>query len=410
MRRIKLMEHKTSSYKKPPKREPAEKKPGSEKAPSTEEKQLSTIDKIKKFLSSKPTKKQTLIISGVVVGVVGLVFLGVYLSNQRRPDPNLEPIVKQEIEEIEIVVTEPSKLTGVQVLPELNDRAVTGIMIENSIDARPQAGLVSAGVVFEAIAEGGITRFLALYQEAQPAHIGPIRSARPYYVRWAAGFDAAYVHSGGSGEALSLIRTLGVNDLDHGNYPGYFDRVSNRYAPHNVYTSMERLDSLRAATGFSSSSFDEFARIVEVEESTDGETAEKVVSKNKKAVAIEFNISGQLYNTRYAYNSETNKYARAMGGQPHLDEKTGKQVSPSVVIALETVFGFHPDGVHSTYNVVGGGNVTVFQNGEIIKGTWSKASDTASLKFKTLNGKALKLQPGQTWITVVPSGRVSYAP
>src|SRR5690606_3743587 len=108
---------------------------------------------------------------------------------------------------------------------------------------------------------GGITRFLALFQEAKPANIGPIRSARPYYVRWAASYDARYVHSGGSGEALALIQSMGVKDMDHGRYGERLaSRVSFRYAPHNVYTSMDRIDTLGAELGFNSSQFMPFER------------------------------------------------------------------------------------------------------------------------------------------------------
>jgi len=110
--------------------------------------------------------------------------------------------------------TEASKLTGVQVDPAVNQRPTTAVMIENSTAARPQSGLDQAGVVFEAIAEGGITRFEAIYQDSQPAYLGPVRSVRPYYIQWALGFDAAIAHVGGSPEALSDIKTWNAKDLD----------------------------------------------------------------------------------------------------------------------------------------------------------------------------------------------------
>ncbi len=373
------------------------------------------LTKIKTFLTSKPSKKQLIIIGGITAGLLTLTTTLVIALGNREPSPALEPIVKQEIVPKEIKpVTEASRLTGVQVSPELNKRPITGIMIENSIDARPQAGLTDAGVVFEAIAEGGITRFLALFQVGQPEYIGPIRSARPYYVQWAAGFRASYVHSGGSGEALNLIRSIGVKDMDHSNYPSYFDRVSNRYAPHNVYTSMERLDNLRGTLGFTTSKFEPFTRIeqpeptkLKVKEKTETTPAE---ASKTLANKIEFNISSPLYNTSYSYNAETNTYARVQAGQPHLDERSGKQINPSVVVAMVTSFGPHPDGVHSQYTVVGSGKLVVFQNGEVLKGTWSKSSSTASLLFKDDKGKNMELQPGQTWITAIPDGRVSYTP
>ena len=377
------------------------------------------LNKIKALLTSKPTKQQTIIISVVTIVIISLGAMIVTVLGNRKPEPNLNPIVEQKIvKEIEIPETVASKLTGVQVELSLNDRPVTGVMLENSVDARPQSGLSDAGIVFEAIAEGGITRFLALYQVEQPTLIGPIRSARPYYVQWAAGFDAAYTHSGGSGEALSLIRTLGLNDMDHGNYPNSFDRVSNRYAPHNVYTSMARLDSLRSSLGFNKSVFEPFVRIAEEPEEdeaavADNETEVKKTAKPKtvkKASKIDFNISGPLYNTSYSYDVDSNTYARKMAGIKHLDEKSGKQIKPSVLIALITTQGFHSDGVHTTYKTTGTGSILLFQNGEVIEGKWSKSSSSASLKFTTNAGKSLELQPGQTWITAIPSGRVTHTP
>jgi hypothetical protein len=104
-------------------------------------------------------------------------------------------------------------------------------MIENSPDARPQSGLQDAGVVVEAIAEGGITRFLTLFQESQPQYIGPVRSLRPYYIDFAAPFQAGIAHVGGSPEALSRVRNGSYRDLDQFFNSAYFSRISARPAP-----------------------------------------------------------------------------------------------------------------------------------------------------------------------------------
>ena len=118
-----------------------------------------------------------------------------------------------------------SPLTGMEVSADDAKRPVTGVMIENTVFARPQSGLKEAGVVYEAIAEAGITRFLALYQEAKPGNIGPVRSARPYYVDWAHSFDAAYGHVGGSPDALAKIKSDGVKDLDQFFNSAYYHRI-----------------------------------------------------------------------------------------------------------------------------------------------------------------------------------------
>ncbi|NBW29048.1 DUF3048 domain-containing protein [bacterium] len=134
-----------------------------------------------------------------------------------------------------VKTTAASKLTGLQVNPLVNKLPITAVMIENSFAARPQSGLSSAGVVFEAVAEGGVTRFMALFQNNDSTSLGPIRSARPYYVSWAMGFDASYVHVGGSPDALSDLNSWGTKNLDQFYNGDYFQRVNFRDAPHNVY-------------------------------------------------------------------------------------------------------------------------------------------------------------------------------
>ncbi len=366
------------------------------------------FSRIKGILFSRPPKKRLALVTGSSIGILTLGFAAITLFGPKPAQPNPDPqIVSSYTPPVPTTVASP--LTGVQVAPELAKRAVTGVMIENSVDARPQSALVDAGIVFEAIAEGGITRFLALFQEAKPDYIGPIRSARPYYVRWAAGYDAAYTHSGGSGEALALIQTLGIKDMDHGRYGNqYFDRVSSRYAPHNVYTSMDRLDSLRSTNGFTESKFTPFSRLVDEPKTKD--TDESAVSGGEPASSVSFNISSPLYNTSYKYDAETKTYKRNLAGTPHTDEKSGKQISPTVVVALFMNYSIHPDGVHSVYANVGSGKAIVFQGGQAFVGTWEKASDTASLLLKAADGSDMLLSTGQTWITAIPDGRVSYTP
>jgi hypothetical protein len=364
----------------------------------------------KAFLKKRPPKKRLAIVSGASIGVLLMGAIGAFTLIKDNSEPLPEPVV----ESTYVAPAEKiySPLTGLETTAELAARPVTGVMIENSIDARPQSGLQEAGVVFEAIAEGGITRFLALFQEAQPENIGPIRSARPYYVQWVSGFDAAYVHSGGSGEALALIRALGVKDLDHGAFGERIaSRVSNRYAPHNVYTSMARIDEIRTAQGFTSSDFTPFARIPEEEKTVEStpEAAEPAIVPIT-ASSISFNISSFLYNTSYTYNAEAKNYQRIMGNQPHTDERSGKQISPSVVVALIASYGIHPDGIHSSYGSIGTGKAIIFQNGQVIEATWQKPEQTSPLTFKDAAGEDFAFERGQMWITAIPDGRVSYTP
>lgn len=288
----------------------------------------------------------------------------------------------------------PSPLTGLDVSEKLAERPVTGVMIENSPQARPHSGLNDAGVVFEAIAEGGITRFLALYQEAQPKLIGPVRSIRPYYVDWSMGFESSVAHVGGSEEGLRLIRTLpGARDLDQFSGGSYFFRSSDRFAPHNMYTRMSLLDKYTDAKGFGPSEFDPIPR------------KEPKPAKEPKAKSINIDMSSGLFRINYQYSTKHNHYLRSTGGQKHLDRESGKQMTSDVVVVLKMPFSLHPNGQHSVYETLDGGEATIFQDGGVTKGTWSKASRTAMVKLKNSDGKTIELNPGKTWFVALPESR-----
>ncbi len=294
--------------------------------------------------------------------------------------------------------TEPSRLTGVQVSPELNKLPVTAIMIENSPDARPQSGLKDAGIVFEAVAEGGITRFLTLFQAEQPTYVGPVRSARPYYLQWLLPFDAAIAHVGGSPDALQTIKSLHIRDLDEFANAGAYQRISSRYAPHNVYTGLDKLHSLEASKGITGSNFTSFSR-----------KADKALA-TPTASTIDLNISGAFYNAHFDYDKTTNSYMRSEGGQPHVDEKSGR-ITPKVVVVLVMAQGLAADGQHTTYNTIGSGQAYYFQDGGIEIGTWQKSGDASQFVLTNSGGKTESLNAGQTWFTIVgDSSRISYKP
>lgn len=296
--------------------------------------------------------------------------------------------------------TEPSRLTGIEIDSELNKRPVTAVMIENSPDARPQSGLYNAGVVFEAIAEGGITRFMALYLEDQPKYIGPVRSVRPYYLDFALPFQAALAHVGGSPKALQQIRSLKVRDLDQFANADAYQRVDSRYAPHNVYTSIESLDKVQKRKGFTKSDFTSWPRLLKAKP-----------AKTVTAKTISFDISSYYYNVSFAYDNKSNSYLRSQGSARHNDERAKKQIAPKVVIALVMAYGIDSDGVHSKYTTTGSGSVFIFQNGEVTKGTWTKKERSSQLSFKDSEGKVIKLNPGQTWVTLLAAtNQVSYKP
>ncbi len=354
--------------------------------------------KITNWFAGLSKIKKTAVVLAAITAIAAITFGVLLLLPKEATAP--KPIKKEEPKvEAPKPTTEASRLTGLQVDPSLNKRPVTGIMIENSPDARPQSGLTSAGVVFEAIAEGGITRFLTLFQDAQPDYIGPVRSVRPYYLDWLQGFDAAVAHAGGSNDALAKIKSDGVKDLDQFFNAGAYERVKGRYAPHNLYTSSAKLDALQAAKGFTSSTFEGFARKADAKLAT------------PTAKSIDLSISGFYYNPHFDYDASTNTYKRSMQGKPHIDEKSGTQIAPKVLIANVMQYRLIDSVGHSGYNTIGSGTSYIFQDGGVSIGTWEKASRKAQIVFKDANGAVLPLNAGQTWISAVNnSGSVKYTP
>lgn len=335
-------------------------------------------------------KKLVISISVVLAVLIGgVIATAIYLSHQKpveiqakveRPTPPPEPPKYY------------SPLTGSLVATEaITQQAVTGIMIENSPDARPQSGLKDSGVVFEAIAEGGITRFLALYQEQKPQLIGPVRSVRMYYVDWVAAFNASVAHIGGSSEALKEVRNGNYRDIDQFFNAGSYWRATDRYAPHNVYTSFERLDALNASKGYTTSVFTGFTR-------KDSKTAEPIT-----ASSIDVTISSFLYNSHYDFDATTGLYNRSQAGAPHTDREAG-QISPRVVIVMkipETLV--FEDGYRQQLATIGSGTAYIFQDGTAQEVTWTKASKTEQITFTDAEGKDVPLARGQTWLTAVPA-------
>lgn len=285
-----------------------------------------------------------------------------------------------------------SPLDGTQVDSVAATTApVTAIMIENSPDARPQSGLKESQVVYEAIAEGGITRFLCLYQQAKPQIIGPVRSLRMYYLDWAAPYQASIVHVGGSLYSLRDVQNGQYRNIDIENHNGASWRARDRAAPHNVYTKFESLDTLNANLGYTKSEFTSFVR------------ADSRVADNKNATSIDVAISSATYNSHYDYDPVLNTYRRSQGGEPHTDREQG-QITPSVIVVLQVTMSLvMEDGWRQDITSTGNGQAYVFQNGTVLSANWSKADRLSPLKITDQNGIDLALNRGQTWITAAPT-------
>ncbi len=295
--------------------------------------------------------------------------------------------------------TPVSPLTGLPVSAQLAARPITAVVIENfDPDARPQSGLSQAGVVYEANAEGGITRFLAFFLDQQPPVIGPVRSLRTYFVDWALEFNAPVAHAGGNADALDLVKPLGMKDMNAltSAYSGFY-RTTDRYAPHNLYTTSDKLDALEQKFGYyTASNFTPSPR--------------KADQPNPKApnphIYIDLSYAG--YQVDYYYDYATNDYARNMGGVPHIDANTGKQIHVKNVVIemMPTSYGFTRIGESTVImKTVGSGQGWLCQDGTCTDITWEKYSHTARTELIGKNGQNLPLDAGNTWYEIVPLGK-----
>jgi hypothetical protein len=349
------------------------------------------------------SKKRKAIFLALIIILLLVIGGGIYLA--LNPNKKLPVVsIKKSTPAVVKPKLVPSTLTGLPVDPNVNNRTVTAIMIENSIDARPQSGLDQAGVVFEAIAEGGVTRFMGVFQDTQPSYIGPVRSARPYYIQWALGFNAAYAHVGGSPDALADLNAWNVRNIDQFANSAAFQRISSRYAPHNVYTSISQLNTVENTKGWTSSNFKGFIRKADTP------------AKTPTASNLSFTLSGPIYNPSFTYNPSTNNYPRSENGTVHnVISQSGvlTPITPKVVVALITPLGqgaLDSSGAYySDYNVLGSGQAMIFQDGTEITANWNKQNSTDQITFTDNSGNPVKLNAGQTWLTAVAtSANVSY--
>ena len=293
-----------------------------------------------------------------------------------------------------------SPLTGLPTTQAGTQQPVVGVMIENlDPDARPQSGLSSAGVVYEALAEGGITRFLAIFQEPLPSVIGPVRSLRPYYLDWGLEYNIPVAHAGGSIPALAEIVPLGLKNINALEYDGsYFYRTTTRLAPHNLYTSNTLLTQLVSKLGFATA-----PTFTPLPRTTGGKALNPAPHPT-----ININFSYADYAVQYNFDATTNSYARVLAGTPHIDANTNQQIYVKNIIVeyVPTTYSTQADGDPETdMNLIGTGQAQVFENGGEENATWSKASNSAQTKITDrTTGKPIKFNPGNTWYEILPIG------
>lgn len=304
-------------------------------------------------------------------------------------------------------------------------RRPLAVMIENHQESRPQSGLSSADVVYEAVAEGGITRFMGVYLCAfGDIQLGPVRSARTYFLDWLSEYDALYAHVGGANtpgpaNALGQIIDYKIKDLNQFGigYPTFwrdYQRLGRPVATeHTMYSSTQKLWDIGAKKGWGvtdalgvrwDKSFVPWKFLKKDEAVSAGTAAAKV--------NVNFWESQKNYSVEWNFDQACNCYKRKNGGEDHTDLNNKKQLQPATVIVRFQKESRANDGyegnAHLLYANKGpqapSGKALVFMNGKVIKATWNKANRLGRETFKDEAGKEISLVPGQIWLQTVPEG------
>lgn len=293
------------------------------------------------------------------------------------------------------------------------DRRPLGVMVENHEDARPTRGLSRADVIYEAVSEGGITRFLVIYYCQDAGDISPIRSARTYFLDWLSEYDASYAHVGGANTAgpansLGQIRDYEIKDLDQFGvgFPTYW-RGTDKLAPHNVHSTTTKLWEEADERGFGPED-DEGEKWVDTFESWDFKDGESMEERGDQTpIVVPFWEQSPNYAVTWNYDKTSNQYNRAHGDTSQFDPVTEEQLSAkNVIVQFETerdANDGHPDG-HLLYGTIGRGTALIFQDGNVIQGSWIKESRTSRTKFLDASGEEIKFVRGTIWIHTIPVG------
>lgn len=322
----------------------------------------------------------------LVIAVFVIAVL-IYRPGEKSAEVGIEP----EILAVDSQVRNP--LTGTKLEAPLAELPqVTAVMVENSADAWPLVGLDQAFLVIEAPVEGMIPRFeLFFAPDAVVPKIGPVRSARPYYIDWAAQFGALYAHVGGSPDALEKLKTANVTNFDQFFNGDYFWRdTTTRFAPHNVYTSMENLVDAEINV-----------KKMPVPSYTFWQFKDGMTSGQAHSLTIDW-TTGSTYDVAWNYDAVTNTYTRKQGGTANLLEHWAKVVADNVIV-MESDMEVLDEKGRRWIRTLGTGQAMIAQDGQILTATWSKESETAPLRFLDEAGQEIKMNAGKTWIEVVPS-------
>jgi hypothetical protein len=331
-------------------------------------------------------KKWMFGILAVLVLAAGAVFL--WLNDEPAEETEKEP-ENPPVEEPQVF---KAPFSGIEGEEPFAHRPVMAVL-NNHPDARPQTGLASADMVFEMLAEGSVTRFLALYQSEFPEELGPVRSARDYFVELAAGYDAFFVAHGWSPDAKRLLEAGRVDHINGLFHDGtLFRRSADRIAPHNSYIAydnvLQGMEEVQASTDYSGRSPYYFY--------DSGESAK--LMEQASVLEVLYGTNPQFH-SEFTYDETTGLYSRSSGGAASTDKNSGGPIEAANILVFEADHETIDAKGRQSIDLESGGKALLFQGGGVLEAEWSNQEGKL---VPTENGKPLGLLPGKTWIHIVP--------
>lgn len=300
--------------------------------------------------------------------------------------------------------TEPDSDTSVEekdsTIDTTSKSRPLAIMINNAKPAQVyQTGLNDAYIVYEMVAEGGITRMMALFRDSNIKNVGTIRSSRPYYLDYVLENDAIYVHFGGSEKALNEIKTLGINNIDGMNNYFYWREDFPVATEHTVYSSMEKINNAIDKKGYRRTlNQDLLLKYEDVDLSK--------IKDSKKATNVKIKYSDYQTND-FTYDENRKLYVKKSNGTIRKDYKTGKEFTVKNIITYQ-IHNYTSEvqgGGRQEFENIGSGEGYYITNGYAVKIKWKKDSRSGKTKYTYLDGTEIKVNNGNTYIQIQPKGQ-----
>jgi hypothetical protein len=391
---------------------------------TTPNKEVKNPSEVSSNLKEKPKKKKLTIIllsiAGLIlIGISLFYYFGIYkykpyvkpsevinLANEYLISEKVAPILPQiPIPKPLEPRTEVSSINGSlftkSEMSNLKKRRPVAVMINNHAEARPQSGLNSADVVYEALAESGITRFLAIFWSEAPKKVGPIRSARQYYLEWLSPYDPLYIYDGCAEtdnpktDACGNIYKYKIKKIATIGAWRWNDGV--RYAPHNEYSSL-----FSAWEYAKDMNWDSFPDIESWKFKKDARLEDRGTKSKVKITFHERINNGGVYDSVWTYDIKKNIYLKQTGGKPHIDQESNTQLYAKNLILQEVEYSpAYDDKGRIILTTIGEGDATYFLDGKITTGKWKKTARTDRTTYYDKSGNEMIFNRGRIWISAI---------